>query len=126
MINYDALLHENRNALAALAAHIPPGKSLDIVISASFPSKEVALAARTFVKEKTLERDGGAYQAGFTINMVPDERGFHGCDIALYTCPTPEIITDAEMVMREACAQFGGEQPGWDIVLPGTGRVREH
>ncbi|WP_420859631.1 hypothetical protein [Marivivens marinus] len=125
MTEYEALLNENRTALQALSNHIPIKKAVAIVVSAKFPDEETALEARKFSKSITEERDGNAAKASFVVGLKPDENGYYDSEISIIAAPTAEIITDAELVIREACQRFGGEQPGWDIVLPGTGRVRE-
>lgn len=120
MTEYGALLDRNAKALESLSDYIPRRKFVDIVASAKFPSMELALAARKFAVSRIEERDGNAANAVCTIKLTPDENGYHKSQIAVFAVPTAKIVTDAEMVIREACEQFGGVGPGWDILLPSS------
>ena len=126
MVDFATLLAENEASLNALAAHLDGQRKHHIDIGAYFMNREVALAARLQMIEFLSKVTLSDKRPSVVISMEDDEEGRYFCRIGLYAIPKAEDITNAELIVRQVADEFDGEQPGWDIVLPVVGRIRDN
>lgn len=111
--SFEILLEENRAMLRRLASRHDLTRVLEIEIGSRYKDWDTAMAARKYVIEKYGKPDGVLFRV--VSKKYSDGDKIVDLAFGLDAVPDANVLTQFEMMLRDAAEKFGGELPGWEI-----------